>query len=144
MNFQLNVQFAVNLSKNVKNMNRVKKYHVTTRLEGLFGKNYKEQIQVGKKFWWFFDGNSQVFKLTNQHWNKLEITYIRAGVVFYAVENVTGEFHFEIDSIMAMQLEPEFLDPQKDLGATIDHLEMFYFNSERTQIINFENTEYYG
>lgn len=125
-------------------MNRVKKYNVSTRLEGLFGKNYKEQIQVGKKFWWFFDGNSQVFKLTNQHWNKLEITYIRAGVVFYAVENITGEFHFEIDSIMAMQLEPEFLDPQKDLGATIDHLEMFYFSSERTQIINFENTEYYG
>jgi hypothetical protein len=125
-------------------MNRVKKYNVTTRLEGLFGKNYKEHIQVGKKFWWFFDGNSQVFKLTNQHWNKLEITYIRAGVVFYAVENVTGEFHFEIDSIMAMQLEPEILDPQKDLGDTIEHLEMFYFNSERTQIINFENTEYYG
>ena len=144
MNSQLNVQFVVNLSKNVKNMNRVKKFNVTTRLEGLFGKNYKDQIQVGKKFWWFFDGNSQVFKLTNQHWNKLEITYIRAGVVFYAIENVTGEFHFEIDSIMAMQLEPEFLDPQKDLGATIDHLEMFYFNSERTQIINFENTEYYG
>ena len=125
-------------------MNRVKKYNVSTRLEGLFGKNYKEHIQVGKKFWWFFDGNSQVFKLTNQHWNKLEITYIRAGVVFYAVENITGEFHFEIDSIMAMQLEPEILDPQKDLGATIDHLEMFYFNSERTQVINFENTEYYG
>ena len=144
MNLQLNVQNVVNLSNYVKNMNRVKKYNVTTRLEGLFGKNYKEQIRVGKKFWWFFDGNSQVFKLTNQHWNKFEITYIRAGVVFYAVENVTGEFHFEIDSIMAMQLEPEFLDPQKDLGATIDHLEMFYFNSERTQVINFENTEYYG
>ena len=125
-------------------MKRVKKFNVTTQLEGLFGKSYKEQIQVGKKFWWFFDGNSQVFKLTNQHWNKLEITYIRAGVVFYAVENVTGEFHFEIDSIMAMQLEPEFLDPQKDLGDTIAHLEMFYFNSERTQVINFENTEYYG
>ena len=124
-------------------MNRVKKYNVTTRLEGLFGKNYKEQIQVGKKFWWFFDGNSQVFKLTNQHWNKLEITYIRAGVVFYTIENINDEFHFEIDSIMAMQLEPEFLDPQNDLGATIDHLEMFYFNSERTQVINFENTEYY-
>ena len=125
-------------------MNRVKKYNVTTRLEGLFGNKYKEQIQVGKKFWWFFDGNSQVFKLTNQHWNKLEITYIRAGVVFYTIENVDDEFHFEIDSIMAMQLEPEFLDPKKDLGATIDHLEMFYFNSERTQVINFENTEYYG
>ena len=125
-------------------MNKVQKYKVTTRLEGLFGKNYKEHIQVGKKFWWFFDGNSQVFKLTNQHWNKMEITYIRSGVVFYTIENVDGEYHFAIDSIMAMQMEPEFLDPQKDLGATIDHLEMFYFNSERTQIVNFENTEYYG
>lgn len=125
-------------------MNRVKKYNVTTRLESLFGKNYKEHIQVGKKFWWFFDGNSQVFKLTQQYWNKLEITYIRAGVVFYTIENIDDEYHFEIDSIMAMQLEPEFLDPQNDLGATIDHLEMFYFKSEKTQIINFENTEYYG
>jgi hypothetical protein len=125
-------------------MSKVKKYNVTTQLSGLFGKNYKEHIQVGKKFWWFFDGNSQVFKLSNQHWNKLEITYIRAGVVFYTIENVDGEFHFEIDSIMAMGLEPEFLDPQKELSATIEHLEMFYFNSERTQIINFENTEYYG
>lgn len=124
-------------------MSKVKKYNVTTQLSGLFGENYKKYIQVGKKFWWFFDGNSQVFKLTNQHWNKLEITYIRAGVVFYAIENFDGEYHFEIDSIMAMGLEPEFLDPQKDLGAIIDHLEMFYFNSERTQIINFENTEYY-
>ena len=74
----------------IKNMSEVKKYKVTTRLEGLFGKNYKEQIQVGKKFWWFFDGNSQVFKLTNQHWNKLEITYIRAGVVFYTIESIDG------------------------------------------------------
>ena len=125
-------------------MNKVKKYNVTTRLEGLFGKNYKEHIQVGKKFWWFFDGNSQVFKLTQQHWNKLEITYIRAGVVFYTIEHIDDEYHFEIDSIMAMQLEPEFLDPQKDLGSTVEYLEKFYFNSERTQIINFENTEYYG
>ena len=85
-----------------------------------------------------------MFKLTRQHWNKLEITYIRSGVVFYTVENIDGEYYFGIDSIMAMQMEPEFLDPQKDLGATMDHLEMFYFNSERTQIINFENTEYYG
>ena len=81
--------------------------------------------------------------MTQQHWNKLEITYIRSGVVFYAVENVTGEFHFDIDSIMAMQLEPEFLDPKKDLRATKDHLEKFYFNSEKTQVINFKNTEYY-
>ena len=125
-------------------MNKVKKYNVTTRLEGLFGKNYKEHIQVGKKFWWFFDGNSQVFKLTQQHWNKLEITYIRAGVVFYTIEYIDDEYHFEIDSIMAMQLEPEFLDPQKDLDSTVEHLEKFYFNSEKTQIINFENTEYYG
>lgn len=125
-------------------MSKVKKYNVTTQLSGLFGENYKEHIQVGKKFWWFFDDNSQVFKLTNQHWNKLEITYIRAGVVFYTIENIDGEYHFEIDSIMAMGLEPEFLDPQKDLGTIIDYLEMFYFNSERTQIINFENTEYYG
>ena len=125
-------------------MSKIKKYNVTTRLEGLFGKNYKEHIQVGKKFWWFFDGNSEVFKLTNQHWNKLEVAYIRAGVVFYTIENVEEEFHFEIDSIMAMQLEPEFLDPQKDLGSTVEHLEKFYFNSERTQIINFENIEYYG
>jgi hypothetical protein len=125
-------------------MSKVKKYNVTTQLSGLFGKNYKEHIQVGNKFWWFFDGNSQVFKLSNQHWNKLEITYIRAGVVFYTIENVDDEFHFEIDSIMAMGLEPEFLDPQKELGATIEHLEMFYFKSEKTQIINFENTEYYG
>lgn len=125
-------------------MSKVKKYSVSTKLESLFGKNYKEHIRVGKKFWWFFDCNTQVFKLSQQHWNKLEVTYIRAGVVFYTIENIDGEFHFEIDSIMAMGLEPEFLDPQKDLGSTIKHLEMFYFNSERTQIINFENTEYYG
>lgn len=124
-------------------MSKVRKYNVTTMLTDLFGENYKEQIQVGKKFWWLFDGNSQVFKLTQQHWNKLEITYIRAGVVFYTIENVDGEFHFEIDSIMAMGLEPEFLDPIKDLGSTINNLEMFYFKSEKAQIINFENTEYY-
>lgn len=125
-------------------MSKVQKYKVSTRLESLFGKKYKDHIIVGKKFWWFFDCNTQVFKLTNQHWNKLEITYIRAGVVFYTIENVTGEFYFDINSIMAMQLEPEFLDPQTELGATIEHLERFYFNSERTQVINFKNTEYYG
>lgn len=125
-------------------MSKVRKYNVTTQLAGLFGDNYKQHIQVGKKFWWLFDCNSQVFKLTNQYWNKLEITYIRAGVVFYTIENIDGEFHFEIDSIMAMGLEPEVLDPQKELGATIEHLEMFYFKSEKTKIINFENTEYVG
>lgn len=124
-------------------MSKVKKYKVSTRLESLFGKNYKKHIIVGKKFWWFFDCNTQVFKLTQQHWNKLTITYIRAGVVFYTIENITEEFHFEMDSIMAMQLEPEFLDPKKDLCATIDNLEKFYFKSEKTKIINFKNTEYY-
>ena len=124
-------------------MNRVKKYKVYTRLEILFGKKYKDHIIVGKKFWSFFDCNTQIFKLTQQHWNKLEVTYIRSGVVFYSIENITGEFHFDIDSIMAMQLEPEFLDPKKDLRSTIDNLEKFYFKSEKTQIINFKNTEYY-
>ena len=125
-------------------MSKVKKYNVRTQLASLFGEKYAEHILVGQKYWWFFDGNSEVFKLTQQNWNKLEITYIRAGVVFYTIENVDEEYHFEIGSIMSEGLEPEILDPQKDLSSIIDNLEKFYFNSERTQIINFENTEYYG
>ena len=82
--------------------------------------------------------------MTNQHWNKLEVTYIRVGVVFYTIENIDGEYYFEIDSIMAMGLEPEFLDPIKELGETVDNLDNLYFKSEKTQIVNFENTEYYG
>ena len=121
-----------------------RKFHVSTRLESLFGDKYADHILVGKKYWWFFDGNSQVYKHTHQHWNKLEITYIRSGVVFYIVENVEAEYHFELESIMAMQIEPEFFDPSKELGKKNDDLSGIYFNSERTQVINFENTEYYG
>ena len=125
-------------------MENKEKFHITTRLEGIFGKNYKDHIQIGKKYWWFFGENSQVYKQTHQHWNKLEITYIRSGVVFYIVENVEAEYHFELESIMAMQIEPEFFDPVEELGKKIDDLSGIYFNSERTVIVNFENSKYYG
>jgi hypothetical protein len=45
---------------------------------------------------------------------------------------------------MAMQIEPEFFDPVKELGKKIDDLSGIYFNSERTVIVNFENNKYYG
>ena len=125
----------------MKNINKIK---ITTTLEGLFGKNYKDHIQISKKYWWFFGENSQVYKQTHQHWNKLEITYIRSGVVFYIVENVEAEYHFELESIMAMQIEPEFFDPVEELGKKIDDLSDLFFNSERTVIVNFENSKYYG
>ena len=121
-----------------------RKFHVSTQLASLFGEKYAEHIQVGKKYWWFFDDTSEVYRKTNTHWNKLEITYIRSGIVFYTVENIEEEYHFQIGSIMSEGLEPEFLDPIKELGETVDNLDNLYFNSERTQVINFENTEYYG
>lgn len=121
-----------------------RKFHVSTQLASLFGDKYAEHILVGKKYWWFFDEHSEVYKKTNNHWNKLEITYIRSGIAFYIVENIEEEYYFQIGSIMSEGLEPEFLDPIKELGETVDNLDNLYFNSERTQIINFENTEYYG
>ena len=121
-----------------------RKFHVSTQLASLFGEKYADHILVGKKYWWFFDDTSEVYRKTNTHWNKLEITYIRSGIVFYTVENIEEEYHFQIGSIMSEGLEPEFLDPIKELGETVDNLDNLYFNSERTQVINFENTECYG
>ena len=60
-----------------------RKFHVSTQLASLFGEKYADHILVGKKYWWFFDDTSEVYRKTNTHWNKLEITYIRAGIVFY-------------------------------------------------------------
>lgn len=113
---------------------------LSTTVYDVFGKNYTEHIIVGKKFWAFFDSEQKEFKLTNESWNLITITYIRSGVVFYTLDNNPSiEFHFELGSIMPKQLELYKLDPVNEIGFSKELSEFFHFNDKRTKIINFDN-----
>jgi hypothetical protein len=44
---------------------------------------YKSYIKVGNEYWYYFLGNTEEYEATHKYWNKIRITYIRSGCLFY-------------------------------------------------------------
>lgn len=127
---------------------KIKKVCFSTQLSELYGRGgYQSHIEVGKEYWYFFGEDSDIFRETQKHWNKIRITYVRSGCMFYVFPdspNVKEEF-CPVSCFMASQFIIAELDPIKDLGDLIKDIDtdaakvMYCFNDDRTIVKNWPN-----
>ena len=127
---------------------KIKKVCFSTQLSELYGRDgYQSHIEVGKEYWYFFDEDSDIFRETHKHWNKIKITYIRSGCLFYAFPdnpNVKEEF-CPVSCFKASTFVLADLDPVKDLSDLITDINtdaakvMYCFDDEHTVVRNWPN-----
>ena len=130
---------------------KIKKVCFSTQLSELYGRDgYQSHIEVGKEYWYFFGEDSDIFRETQKHWNKIRITYIRSGCMFYVFPdspNVKEEF-CPVSCFMASQFIIAELDPINDLSDLIKDIDtdaakvMYCFNDERTIVKNWPNEKW--
>ena len=123
---------------------KFKKFKLSTTLSGLYGKdNYHSHIEVGKEYWYWFGEETKVWSVTHKHWNKIVVTYIRSGCMFYKVPDVPeiSEDYCPLSCYMTSQFEVTELDPIKE--RLFDDVEkakkLYYFKGYRTVIHNWPN-----
>ena len=125
---------------------KLKKTKLSTMLSDLYGRdNYQSHIEVGREYWYYFSEGSQAYNLTHKYWNKIKITYIRSGCLFYVLSDVP-EFKEEFcptSCFMASTFVCAELDPIKDLGDKLENIEAakltYCFDDEHTIIKNWPN-----
>lgn len=97
---------------------KIKKTCISTIISDLYGKdNYQSHIEVGKEYWYFFYGDDNIFKKTQKYWNKIKITYVRSGCLFYVFPDepdIPEEF-CPVSCFMTSRFILAELDPIKDL-----------------------------
>ena len=126
---------------------KIKKKCLSTVLSDLYGRDgYQSHIELGREYWYYFDENTQAFKLTHKYWNKIKITYIRSGCLFFTLSDVPEfkEEFFPINCFMASVLIFAEIDPIKDLGEKLlSNIEAakkkYYFDTEHTIVKNWPN-----
>ena len=120
-----------------------KKKIVGTDLISLFGELfYKDHLYVGRELWLKTDIGTPEYEVTHEEWNKIVITYIRTGVMFYTiVGHPEQEFYALIGSMKVMKMKVAELDPYKELDTTVFILRQVRFDDKFTSIINFDNSD---
>lgn len=124
---------------------KIKKKCLSTKLRGLYGKDeYQSHIEVGREYWYFFDNNTDVFEATHKCWNKIRVTYIRSGCVFYDFpDNPELDEEFcPLNCLMTSEFEFAEIDPIKDLGTEFDdkiNRLVYYFDDKHTIVKNWPN-----
>lgn len=127
---------------------RIKKTCFSTMICDLWGKEgYKEHIKVGDEFWYFFAENSEAFKVTRKYWNKIRITYIRSGCLFYVLPEAPDfkEDFCPVSCFMSSRFILSRLDPVKDLKGLIGDIDTdaarlrYCFDDEYTIVSNWPN-----
>lgn len=123
---------------------KIKKKCFSTMLKDLYGRdNYQSHIEVGREYWYYFCSNTDIFNATGNCWNKLKVTYIRSGCVFYDfpdAPNVPEEF-CSLNCVMTSQFVLAEIDPIKDVPSINDELTKltYYFDDEHTLVHNWPN-----
>lgn len=122
---------------NRERMVKAKTY--STTLKDLYGVDgYAERIKVGDEFW---TDALHIENLTGKKWNKVKVSYVRSGIVFF---NVVGEElpeqYFPIDSFDVAMFIKARLDPYKDLEK-MPGLDRCRFDDRLTEVVNFDNRE---
>lgn len=132
---------------------KIKKICFGTRLCDLYGRDgYQPHIKEGEDYWYFFEEDTDIFRETKEHWNKLRVSYVRSGCLFYCFPDhpdVKEQF-CPVNCFMASQFIVAELDPVKDLteiasfGGDIlsdkDFAKKIYcFDDERTVVKNWPN-----
>lgn len=114
----------------------------------LYGKDkYQSYIKLNKEYWYYFDENTEIFKASHKNWNKLRITYIRSGCLFYNFPDYPNvkENYCPINCFMTSRFVLAELDPIKDLKNIINDIDSeaakikYCFDDEYTIIKNWPN-----
>ena len=127
---------------------KIKKTCFSTQISDLWGRDgYQSHIKVDDEYWYFFNEDSDIFRASQQHWNKIKITYVRSGCLFYVFPDypeIKEEF-CPISCFMTSTFVMAELDPVKDLKDLIsdidsDTAKMIYcFDDEHTIVKNWPN-----
>ena len=117
---------------------KLNKIFLSTQLRDLYGKDeYQNHIKVGREYWAYVTYKSDDIKTG---WYKIRITYIRSGCMFYVFSDHNyGEDYAPVKCFWTSVLEEVILDPIKELNFTESDEKLYYFNDERTKIINWSN-----
>ena len=130
---------------------RFKKVCLSTKLSDLYGRdNYQSHIELDREYWCFFEEGTEIYKKTGKYWNKIRISYLRSGIVFYVFPDVPeiAEGYFPVSCYMASALVFAEIDPCKDLenfteeeyGAGVADVQNIYcFDDEHTIVKNWNN-----
>lgn len=113
----------------------------------LWGRDgYQSHFEVGREYWHYFAENTDTYNITNKHWNKIKITYIRSGCLFYIISEYPEikEDFCPVSCFMAAQFILAEIDPIKDMGIDmLGDLEAakikYCFNDEHTIVKNWPN-----
>ena len=119
-----------------------KKIRLSTKLYDLYGNEYASHIEVGKEYWEYFETGKEIYKKTGQNYNKIKVTYIRSGCMFYTFCEAPelAEEYCSINSYMAMNLIVAEIDPIKDLkGIKETDKDFYYFDNTFTIVKNWPN-----
>ena len=122
---------------------KTRKKLVQTDLISLFGElYYKNHLYVGRELWLKTDVGSPEYNVTHQEWNKIVITYIRTGVVFYSIVGYPEhEFYGLMGSMKVMKMKVAELDPSAEIDTNAFVLKQVRFDDTFTNIINFDNRD---
>ena len=127
---------------------KIKKNCFSTMISDLYGMdNYESHIKIDDEYWYFFAENTEAYKATHKHWNKIRITYIRSGCLFYVLSDApeVKEDFCPISCFMTSQFVLTELDPVKDLKGLLDNIDTeaakleYCFDDEHTIIKNWPN-----
>lgn len=127
---------------------KIKKINFSTTISELWGRDgYKSHIKEGDEFWYFFCEDSDAYKATHKHWNKIRITYVRSGCLFYVLPDVpeVKEDFCPVSCFMASQFVLAELDPIKDLKDLMNDIDTeaarikYRFDDEHTVVKNWPN-----
>jgi hypothetical protein len=127
---------------------KIKKNCFSTMISDLYGiDKYKSYIKVGNEYWHYFLGNTEEYEATHKYWNKIRITYIRSGCLFYILPDApeVKEGFCPIDCFMTSRFVLAELDPVKDLKDLLHNIDTeaaklkYCFNDEHTIIKNWSN-----
>jgi len=119
-----------------------KKTRLSTKLYDLYGDKYASHIEVGKEYWEYFTADTEIYKKTGQNYNKIKVTYVRSGCMFYTFCDAPeiDEGYCSINSFKAMNLIVAEIDPIKDLESIKEtDKDFYYFDSTFTIVKNWPN-----
>ena len=112
---------------------------LSTIMKDLYGVNeYHKYIHVGDEFW---SDAPFIQELTNKKWNKIRVTYIRSGVMFFTIEDTDiPEQYIPTKSFAAAIMIKAKIDPHKEFPYR-DDLDYYRFDDKFTEVVNFDNRE---
>lgn len=127
---------------------RIRKNCISTAIGDLWGKDdYKSRIKEGNEYWYFFADSSYVFGVTHRNWNRIRVTFIRSGCLFYVLPDTPEikEDYCPVSCYMTSRFVLSELDPVKDLKDIMSDIDTdsarlrYCFDDEHTIVRNWPN-----